>query len=314
MISRTAAMEENDNATHQSDRVDLRRRHGRRRGDAGSPHSAQSSAPPSIDLPNPYAPATSFGQLPAGRTWGGTTAVAVDRDGKSVWVFERCGAESCAAFEPPADPAFRPIRQTAGKFRCRHVRISALHRRRPRRQCVGHRRRRQERQGPGGGQVQPDRQGAADLGQGGHARRRSGLLQSAVRRGDRAQRRHLRGRRPRRGFQCARRQVLENRKVPDRMGQEGHRSGRVRHAARHRSGFARTGLCRRPFEQPDPGVRRGRQIPRRLAAVRPPERRVYRCERRDLCRRFTDRGQDRLHHGPGLPPRHPHRQCGGWRR
>ena len=63
---------------------------------AALPARAQTSAPPSIDLPNPYAPATSFGQLPAGRTWGGTTAVAVDRDGKSVWVFERCGGESCA--------------------------------------------------------------------------------------------------------------------------------------------------------------------------------------------------------------------------
>ena len=52
---------------------------------------AQGSPQPSIDLPAPYGSATSFGQLPAGRLWGGTTAVAVDRDGKSIWVFERCG-------------------------------------------------------------------------------------------------------------------------------------------------------------------------------------------------------------------------------
>jgi DNA-binding beta-propeller fold protein YncE len=57
---------------------------------------AEGGTPPSIDLPNPFAPPTSFGQLPAGRSWGGTTAVAVDPAGKDIWVFERCGAESCA--------------------------------------------------------------------------------------------------------------------------------------------------------------------------------------------------------------------------
>ena len=62
---------------------------------------AQTGAPPSVDLPNPYSLGTSFGQLPAGRSWGGTTAVAVDRDGKSVWVFERCGAESCTDSKLP---------------------------------------------------------------------------------------------------------------------------------------------------------------------------------------------------------------------
>jgi DNA-binding beta-propeller fold protein YncE len=62
---------------------------------------AQSGGPPSIDLPNPFAPGASFGQLPAGRAWGGTTAVAIGADGKSVWVFERCGAENCAASNLP---------------------------------------------------------------------------------------------------------------------------------------------------------------------------------------------------------------------
>jgi hypothetical protein len=55
---------------------------------------AQSSGTPAIDLPNRFAPAASFGQLPSGQACGGTTAVAVDADGKSIWVFERCGAES----------------------------------------------------------------------------------------------------------------------------------------------------------------------------------------------------------------------------
>jgi DNA-binding beta-propeller fold protein YncE len=33
--------------------------------------------------------------MPEGRTWGSTSAVAIDRDGKSVWVAERCGVNNC---------------------------------------------------------------------------------------------------------------------------------------------------------------------------------------------------------------------------
>ena len=83
---------------------------------AAMPARAQTSAPPSIDLPNPYAPATSFGQLPAGRSWGGTTAVAIDRDGKSVWVFERCGGESCADSKLPPILHFDPSGKLLASF------------------------------------------------------------------------------------------------------------------------------------------------------------------------------------------------------
>ena len=127
---------------------------------AAIPARAQTNAPPSIDLPDPYAAATSFGQLPAGRAWGGTTAVAVDRDGKSVWVFERCGGESCADSNLPPILHFDPSGKLlasfgAGMFVFPHGITS-----RSRRQCLGGRRRRQKRQGPSGREVQPDRQGA----------------------------------------------------------------------------------------------------------------------------------------------------------
>jgi DNA-binding beta-propeller fold protein YncE len=46
------------------------------------------------DLPNPYK-VENFGQLPAGRKMGQVYGVDIDRDGKSVWVFERCGAATC---------------------------------------------------------------------------------------------------------------------------------------------------------------------------------------------------------------------------
>jgi sugar lactone lactonase YvrE len=46
--------------------------------------------------PNPYRRVEGWAKLPAGRTWGSTSAVEIDRDGKSIWVAERCGANSCA--------------------------------------------------------------------------------------------------------------------------------------------------------------------------------------------------------------------------
>ena len=56
--------------------------------------AAQSTAPTN-DLPNPYRTIEGWAKLPEGRTWGSTSAVDVDRDGRSIWVAERCGANSC---------------------------------------------------------------------------------------------------------------------------------------------------------------------------------------------------------------------------
>jgi sugar lactone lactonase YvrE len=50
---------------------------------------------PVNSLPNPYETIEGWAKMPAGRTWGSTSAVGIDRDGKSVWVAERCGANSC---------------------------------------------------------------------------------------------------------------------------------------------------------------------------------------------------------------------------
>jgi len=44
---------------------------------------------------NPYRE-DGWAKLPDGRKWGQTSAIGIDRDG-NVWVFERCGANSCAA-------------------------------------------------------------------------------------------------------------------------------------------------------------------------------------------------------------------------
>ena len=51
---------------------------------------------PVNDLPNPYQTIEGWAKMPEGRTWGATSAVDIAPDGKSIWVAERCGGNSCA--------------------------------------------------------------------------------------------------------------------------------------------------------------------------------------------------------------------------
>ena len=52
--------------------------------------------------PNPYRTVVGWAKMPEGRTWGSTSAVEIDPDGKSIWVAERCGANTCAGSDLPA--------------------------------------------------------------------------------------------------------------------------------------------------------------------------------------------------------------------
>ena len=52
-----------------------------------------------------------WAQMPEGRTWGSTSTLDVDRSG-NLWVFERCGGNSCAESTLPPIVQFDP----AGKF------------------------------------------------------------------------------------------------------------------------------------------------------------------------------------------------------
>jgi len=61
---------------------------------------------PTNDLPNPYETVANSFKLPAGRTWGSTSAVEIDKDGISIWVGERCGVNSCA---DPATGRMSPL-------------------------------------------------------------------------------------------------------------------------------------------------------------------------------------------------------------
>lgn len=57
---------------------------------------AQAGAQPTNTLPNPYQTIEGWAKMPQGRAWGSTSAVEIDRDGKSIWVAERCSANNCA--------------------------------------------------------------------------------------------------------------------------------------------------------------------------------------------------------------------------
>jgi sugar lactone lactonase YvrE len=61
----------------------------------------QESVQPVNDPPNPYQTVEGWAKMPEGRTWGSTSAVDIAPDGKSIWVAERCGANSCAGSNLP---------------------------------------------------------------------------------------------------------------------------------------------------------------------------------------------------------------------
>lgn len=57
---------------------------------------AQGGADPNA-APNPYRVDEGWAKLPEGRKWGAAVGVDIDRDGRSVWVFDRCAtADDCS--------------------------------------------------------------------------------------------------------------------------------------------------------------------------------------------------------------------------
>lgn len=62
---------------------------------ASSAVAQNSPTSPTNDGPNPYKSIEGWAKMPEGRKWGSTSAVDIDKDGESIWVAERCGANSC---------------------------------------------------------------------------------------------------------------------------------------------------------------------------------------------------------------------------
>ena len=83
-----------------------------------APAWAQAPAMPPLhdpnDYPNPYHVEEGWAKL--GRPFGGVSAVDMDPDGNSVWVFERCGAESCADSTLPPILHFDPSGKLLASF------------------------------------------------------------------------------------------------------------------------------------------------------------------------------------------------------
>ena len=52
---------------------------------------------PTNDLPNPYKTVEGWAKLPAGRVWGSTSAVDIDKDGKSIYCLSPQGEETLKA-------------------------------------------------------------------------------------------------------------------------------------------------------------------------------------------------------------------------
>ena len=46
----------------------------------------QGDIQPTNSLSNPYQTIKDWAKMPVGRVWGSTSAVEIDKDGKSVWV------------------------------------------------------------------------------------------------------------------------------------------------------------------------------------------------------------------------------------
>ena len=84
---------------------------------AASVVAAAQTDPVPNSQPNPYAAGQSWGQLPAGRPYGNTSAVHVDARG-TVWVADKCGGATCTgSAENPIlafDPAGKLLRSFGG--------------------------------------------------------------------------------------------------------------------------------------------------------------------------------------------------------
>ncbi len=74
---------------------------------SATPSFAQGTADPNA-VPNPYRQDDGWAKLPAGRNWGATFGLSVDRDGRSIWAFDRCEQQTlCANSNAHLNPIFK---------------------------------------------------------------------------------------------------------------------------------------------------------------------------------------------------------------
>lgn len=65
-----------------------------------TPVSAQVGVNPTDAVSTAYQTVENHFQLPSGRQWGAISAIEIARDGRSVWIAERCGGNSDCPSKP----------------------------------------------------------------------------------------------------------------------------------------------------------------------------------------------------------------------
>ena len=266
---------------------------------------------PINSLPNPYRSITDWAKMPAGRSWGSTAGVGIDRDGSSVWVAERCGA-----FAPPS--SMKP----GVPFACDGSSLDPILKFDPSGKLM-------KAFGAGlfvlphGLHVDPDgniwvTDGVGKDGKGHQAIKFSPEGKVLMRLGKAG----VAGNgldefnAPSAVYVAPDGDIFvadghggntnarivkfdKNGKFIKTWGKKGSRPLRLRHSPCPRHGFARPPVRRRPQQQPHPDLRPGRQASRFVVAVQPSQRHRHRQERQDLRGRFGIRSRSTRLMAPG---------------
>ena len=239
---------------------------------SAAPSHAQTADPNSA--PNTYRPDDGWAKQPMGRGFGSTIGLQVDRDGKSMWIYDRCGGDSCERSKIAPlnkyDASGRVVASLAaglttfphGLFVDKDGNLWITDGRADKNKKIGHTVLKLSPDGkvlmtlgtPGvAGNDETHFNAPSDV-----AVAPNGDIFVADGHGDRHQRPH--------------RQVLQGRQVHQGVGQGRQRPRRVQRAAWPRLRRGRPPVRRRPRQQPHPDLRPGRQAARRVEAVRPAER------------------------------------------
>ena len=195
--------------------------------------------------PNPYHVVDNWAKLPEGRHWGMAIGVDIDRDGTSVWVFDRCGGKTCDGSNVAPVQKFDAsgrlvVAFGSGLFSWPHGLFAApdgtLWVTDGQKQVVM--------------QLAPDGRVLRTLGKPGVTGDGPDTLNSPSECPGRAQRRYFCRRRSWRfsgaAYQRPHREILQGRKVHQGMGPSWIGAGRIRCAARLGDGLRRPPVCCRP--------------------------------------------------------------------
>ena len=87
--------------------------------------------------PNPYHVVEHWAKLPEGRAWGQAIGVDIDRDGTSLWVFDRCGGKTCDGSNVAPIQKFDATGKQVASFGARPVQLAPRPGRGSRRQRSG---------------------------------------------------------------------------------------------------------------------------------------------------------------------------------